>query len=110
MPPRSFVQTKKELQRLYAEKDEPISSRTAHRLAQGVMLTEFAENARRSAPAEKYFREFKDETGETAVKNVILREYLRNYHASTSNEENGLEAQSAKICFEAVRTNPQKRN
>lgn len=112
MPTRSFVQTKKELQRLYEEKGEPISSRQAHRLAQGVMLSEFAENARRSAPAENYFRDFTDETGETAVKNVILRDYLRHYQAntaSTRNEKNGLEAQSAKIRFEAVQSNTHER-
>lgn len=112
MPTRSFVQTKKELQRLYKEKGEPISSRQAHRLAQGVMLSEFAEYARRSAPAENYFREFTDETGETAVKNVILHDYLRHYRASkasTHNEKNGLEVESAKSHFEAVEPNTHER-
>lgn len=81
MPKRSFVETKRELKRLYLAYGEPISDRTAHRLAQGIMLSDFAANAQRSAPAEKSNLDYKDETGETAVENVILAAHLQNYQA-----------------------------
>jgi hypothetical protein len=66
---------------MYAAKGEPISSRHAHRLAEGIMLAQFAEDVKRSAPAEKYSQDYKDETGETAVANVVLQQYLEQYHA-----------------------------
>jgi len=77
MPSIPFVQLKKEFQCLYAEAGQKLSSRDAHRLAQGVMLSEFA-NA-----AEAYFRDVSDETGENAVDNVLI-EFLRKYGAVTA--------------------------
>lgn len=73
---------------MYAARGEPISSRHAHRLAEGIMLSQFAEAAQRSAPAEKYAKDYKDHTGETAVANVVLEQYLEQYHA----KRNGLGA------------------
>ena len=72
MPSIPFVQLKREFQRVYAEAGQKLSSREAHRLAQGVMLSEFA------SAAEAYFRDVSDETGENAVDNVLI-EYLRKY-------------------------------
>ena len=52
----------------------PISAREAHRQAQGFMLS----NAVETREDEAYFRDVSDETGETAVKNVLI-EHLRKY-------------------------------
>lgn len=81
MPKTSFVQLKRELRKRYADTGEPISDRTAHRLAQGIMLSEFSTETQRSAPVEKIALTYADTTGENAVLNVVLEQYLADYRA-----------------------------
>ena len=77
----SFVQLKNKIRTLHAEAETPISSRESHRLAQGIVLTEYA--AKFNAAAEAYDRDCSDETGESAVNNVLI-EYLTKYGALTA--------------------------
>ena len=81
MPSFSFVQLKNKIRTLHAEAATPISSRESHRLAQGIVLTEYA--AQFAAAADAYTKDTSDETGETAVNNVLV-EYLRKYGALTA--------------------------
>lgn len=76
MPKIPFVTMKNKIRAMYAEAQEPISSRESHRLARGIDLTEFA--AQFDAAAEAYSKDTSDETGELAVNNVLI-EYLRKY-------------------------------
>ena len=78
MPKFSFVQLKNTIRTMHAEAQTPISSRESHRLAQGIVLTEYAEQF--AAAAEAYDRQNADETGEAAVNNVLI-EYLTKYGA-----------------------------
>ena len=66
---------------MHADAQTPISSRESHRLAQGIVLTEYA--AKFAAAAEAYTKDTSDETGESAVNNVLV-EYLRKYGALTA--------------------------
>lgn len=81
MPSFSFVQLKNKIRAVHAEAQSPISSRESHRLAQGIVLTEFA--AKFNAAAEAYSKDTSDETGESAVNNVLI-EYLTKYGALTA--------------------------
>ena len=74
MPSIPFVRLKRELRQAAAADGTNLSAREAHRLANGLMASEFA-NA-----AEAYFRDSSDETGETAVNNTLIA-YLRKYGA-----------------------------
>ena len=76
MPSLPFVALKNKIRTMHAEAGSPVSSRESHRLAQGIVLTEFA--AKFAAAAEAYTRGNTDETGEQAVDNVLI-EYLRKY-------------------------------
>lgn len=73
----SFVALKNKIRTMHAEASTPISSRESHRLAQGIVLTEFAAKFA-AATTEVYDRDCSDETGETAVNNVLI-EYLTKY-------------------------------
>lgn len=77
----AFVQIKNKIRTLHAEAATPISSRESHRLAQGIVLTEYA--AKFNDAAEAYDRDCSDETGEMAVNNVLV-EYLTKYGALTA--------------------------
>lgn len=72
IPP--FVELKNLFREAAAAAGAPISAREAHRQAQGFMLS----NAVESIEDEQYFRDVSDETGEEAVKNVLI-EYLRRF-------------------------------
>ncbi|UYM26595.1 hypothetical protein SEA_BAUER_46 [Arthrobacter phage Bauer] len=72
IPP--FVELKNLFRDAAKAAGQPISAREAHRQAQGFMLS----NAVESREDEAYFRGISDETGEEAVKNVLI-EYLRKY-------------------------------
>jgi len=76
MPSLPFVALKNKIRTLHSEADTPISSRESHRLAQGIVLTEFAEQF--AAAADAYDRDVSDETGEQAVNNVLIQ-YLAKY-------------------------------
>jgi len=76
MPSLPFVALKKKIRTMHAEAGSPVSSRESHRLAQGLVLSEFA--AQFANAAEAYTRGNTDETGEQAVDNVLI-EYLRKY-------------------------------
>lgn len=82
MPSFSFVQLKNQIRTLHAEAHNPISSRESHRLAQGIVLTEYA--AQFATAAEAYSKDTSDETGEMAVNNVLV-EYLTKYGALNPN-------------------------
>lgn len=81
MPNFSFVQIKNRIRTLHAEAQTPISSRESHRLAQGIVLTEYS--AQFANAAEAYTRQNADDTGESAVNNVLI-EYLTKYGALTA--------------------------
>jgi hypothetical protein len=81
MPKIPFVTMKKKIRAMYADVQTPISSRESHRLAQGIVLTEFA--AKFANAAEAYDRDCSDETGEMAVNSVLI-EYLRKYGELTA--------------------------
>ena len=81
MPKLPFVALKNKIRTMHAEAETPISARESHRLAQGIVLTEFA--ARFAEAAEAYSRGNSDETGERAVDNVLI-EYLRKYGTLTA--------------------------
>jgi hypothetical protein len=81
MPSLSFVALKSKIRTMHADANTPISSRESHRLAQGIVLTEYA--ARFAAAADAYDKDTSDETGESAVNNVLV-EYLRKYGALTA--------------------------
>lgn len=76
MPAEHFVKLKHTIRTMHADFGRPISSRESHRIAQGVMLSQFAEQF--TAAAEAYSRQSSDVTGETATDNVLL-EYLRRF-------------------------------
>jgi len=76
MPSLPFVALKNKIRTLHSEAATPISSRESHRLAQGIVLTEFAEQF--AAAADAYDRDVSDETGEQAVNNVLIQ-YLAKY-------------------------------
>ena len=76
MPSLPFVALKNKIRTLHSEAATPISSRESHRLAQGIVLTEFA--AQFVSAAEAYTRDVSDETGEQAVNNVLIQ-YLTKY-------------------------------
>lgn len=78
MPKIPFVTLKNKIRAMHAEAQTPISSRESHRLAQGIVLTEFA--AQFASAAEAYCRDNADETGERAVDNVLIQ-YLSKYGA-----------------------------
>ncbi|WP_138443550.1 hypothetical protein [Sinomonas susongensis] len=71
MPSIPFVQLKNTIRQMHADFGDPISSREAHRIAQGVMLSQCAEQFANAAEA--YFREVKDPTGEEATDNVLIQ-------------------------------------
>ena len=77
----SFVQLKNKIRTVHAEAATPISSRESHRLAQGMVLTEYA--ALFNAAGDAYDCDCSDETGERAVNNVLV-EYLTKYGALTA--------------------------
>ena len=81
MPKMPFVELKNKIRTMHAEAQTPISSRESHRLAQGIVLTEYA--AQFANAAEAYTRQNADDTGEAAVNNVLI-EYLRKYGALTA--------------------------
>ena len=68
IPP--FVQLKAMFREAAEQCGEHITSRDSHRAAQGFMLS--------LATDEAYEQAFSDETGELAVKNVLI-EYMRKY-------------------------------
>jgi len=68
IPP--FVELKSMFRDAAKESGEPISSRESHRAAQGFILSLATDDA--------YDQPFSDETGEDAVKNVLI-EYLRKF-------------------------------
>lgn len=68
IPP--FVELKNMFRDAAKQCGEPVSAREAHRAAQGFMLS--------LATDEAYEQAFTDETGEDAVKNVLI-EYLRKF-------------------------------
>lgn len=72
IPP--FVQLKNLFREVAEASGQPISAREAHRKAQGFLLS----NAVERSEDELYFRDVSDETGELAVKNVLI-EYLQKY-------------------------------
>jgi len=76
MPSLPFVALKNKIRSIHADAGSPVSSRESHRLAQGIVLTEFAEQFANAAEA--YSRDSSDETGERAVNNVLV-EYLSRY-------------------------------
>lgn len=67
IPP--FVQLKKLFKECGMQAGERLSDRQAHRMTQGFLL---------SGAAEQYFLNYSDDTGEDAVKNVLIS-YLRQY-------------------------------
>ena len=67
IPP--FVQLKKLFKECGLQAGERLSDRQAHRMTQGFLL---------SSAAEQYFLNYSDDTGEDAVKNVLIN-YLRQY-------------------------------
>lgn len=71
MPFDHFVKLKNTIRKMHADFGSPISSRESHRIAQGVMLHQFAEAF--TTAAEKYFRDSSDVTGETATDNVLVQ-------------------------------------
>jgi len=81
MPSFSFVQLKNKIRTMHAEAAAPISSRESHRLAQGIVLTEYA--ALFNTAADAYDRDCSDETGEMAVNNVLVQ-YLTKYGTLTA--------------------------
>lgn len=81
MPSYSFVALKNKIRTMHAEAAAPISSRESHRLAQGIVLTEYA--AMFNDAAEAYTKDTSDETGEQAVNNVLVQ-YLTKYGALTA--------------------------
>ena len=76
MPNLPFVALKNRIRTLHVEAGTPVSSRESHRLAQGIVLTEYA--AQFAAAADAYDRDVSDETGEMAVNNVLIQ-YLSKY-------------------------------
>lgn len=78
MPTYPFTQLKREIRSMYAEQGHRASSRELHALAQGIMLTEYAEQF--ASASEAYFRDVSDMTGEEAVQHVLI-EYLSRYGA-----------------------------
>ena len=81
MPKMPFVALKNKIRTMHADAGEPVSSREAHRLARAIDFTEFA--AKFNAAAEAYSKDTSDETGESAVNNVLI-EYLTKYGALTA--------------------------
>ena len=79
--PKHFVNLKNTIRTMHADFGRPISSRESHRIAQGVMLHQFAEKFTNAAEA--YDREFSDKTGETAADNVLLQ-YLHQFGQLTA--------------------------
>lgn len=76
MSTQHFVKLKNTIRSMHADFGKPISSRESHRIAQGVMLSQFAEKFTNAAEA--YSRQSSDVTGETATDNVLVQ-YLRKY-------------------------------
>lgn len=89
MPFGHFVKLKNTIRKMHADFGSPISSRESHRIAQGVMLTQFAEKFTNAAEA--YSRESSDVTGETATDNVLLQ-YLRKFGQLTAPTNQGVAA------------------
>lgn len=81
MPKIPFVELKNKIRTMHSDAHSPISARESHRLAQGIVLSEFA--AQFADAAEAYTRGNADETGEQAVDNVLI-EYLRKYGSLTA--------------------------
>jgi hypothetical protein len=77
----AFIHLKNTLRQMHADFGAPISSREAHRIAQGVMLTQCAEQFANAAEA--YFRQTADPTGEEATNNVLIQ-YLIDHGSLTA--------------------------
>lgn len=81
MPTLHFVELKNTIRTMHSDFGSPISSRESHRIAQGVMLNQLAEQFTKAA--ESYFKETSDVTGETATDNVLVQ-YLVQYGKLTA--------------------------
>lgn len=75
MPKLSFVALKNTIRQMHADFQRPISSREAHRIAQGAMLAQYAEQF--ADAAESYSRITQDPTGEEATNNVLVQYLIR---------------------------------
>lgn len=70
MPSNSFVAIKNQFLAAAKSIGEPLSQRQAHRIAQGFIVSQATEHV--------YGKGYSDDTGEEAVKNVLIA-YLRKY-------------------------------
>ncbi|QTF71262.1 hypothetical protein [Arthrobacter woluwensis] len=77
MSKMSFVELRHTIKQMHADMGCPISTRESHRRAQGVMLSQIADEFTKAAEA--YTQQHADTTGETATENVLL-DFLMNRH------------------------------
>lgn len=102
MPENNFVALKRQLKREARAAGHRLPDSLAHRVAQSILLEQFAiEEANKDPESQYRVLQHSDRTGETAIANVLVEKFIKQYRAQ---KKNGPGTIAAKQCSEAVKT------